>query len=48
MLDLVDELKIKDAYSVKDVSFKGNAKDAFFEKSGNFSLTRYLVIDVVL
>jgi hypothetical protein len=48
VLDLVDEPGIKDAYSVKDVSFKGNVKDVFFEKSNDFSLTRCLVVDVVL
>jgi hypothetical protein len=48
MLDLVDEPGIKDAYSVKDVNSGGDAKDAFFEKSGDFSLTRCLVVDVVL
>jgi hypothetical protein len=48
VLNFVYEPGVEDAYFVGDVSSGGDGKDAFFKESGDFSLTRRFVVDVVL
>ncbi len=48
MLDLINKPGIKDAYSIRNIISESDYKDAFFEESSNFSLTRCLVINIIL
>jgi len=48
ILDFVDEPGIKDTYSLRHLSSRGDRKYALFEEAGDFGLTGILILNVVL
>jgi hypothetical protein len=48
ILNFVDEPRIKDIYSLRHLSSRGDRKYALFEEAGDFGLTGILILNVVL